>query len=256
MAKEKSLDNLRLYNQFRAVPQEALKSFNNGKFGGTDINPMWRIKALTEAFGPCGEGWYFGKPEFQLVTSGDTITVHCIVALYHKLSDGTWSQPVYGVGGNTIASINKSGYKNVTDEGFKMAYTDACGIAAKQLGVGADVWFANDVTKYTAQQQYQPQLQYQQQQWQQPTTIQPETTEEKAVADSIKQAFHFDAKKAVDNFFASLDAKTKKAAEAFYSSADCANMPIEQWGPMQYELVCQKLIDRNKINRETGVKIA
>ena len=51
-------DNLTYYNYARQVPKEALKAFNNGRFSGTDINPMWRIKMLTEMFGPCGVGWY------------------------------------------------------------------------------------------------------------------------------------------------------------------------------------------------------
>ena len=36
-----------------------------------------------------------------------------------------------------------------------MAYTDAQSNAAKQLGMGADIWFAQDKTKYTAQDKAQ-----------------------------------------------------------------------------------------------------
>ena len=25
----------------------------------TDINPVWRMKTLTEQYGPCGIGWYY-----------------------------------------------------------------------------------------------------------------------------------------------------------------------------------------------------
>lgn len=54
------MNNLDLYNKVRNVPQEARKSINAGRLKGmTDINPMWRIKALTEQFGPCGIGWYY-----------------------------------------------------------------------------------------------------------------------------------------------------------------------------------------------------
>ena len=50
--------NLELYEQGRAVPDEACKPIAGGKLKGmTDINPMWRIKKLTEMFGPCGIGW-------------------------------------------------------------------------------------------------------------------------------------------------------------------------------------------------------
>ena len=53
------MNNLDIYEAGRAVPSEAQKSFNNGRFSGTDINPMWRIKKLTELFGACGVGWYY-----------------------------------------------------------------------------------------------------------------------------------------------------------------------------------------------------
>ena len=50
---------MELYNKFRSVPEEAKKPINGGRLKGfTDINPMWRIKMLTETFGPCGIGWY------------------------------------------------------------------------------------------------------------------------------------------------------------------------------------------------------
>ena len=52
------MENMSYYEMGRAVPEEAKKQFNNGSFSGTDINPMWRIKKLTEMFGPAGIGWY------------------------------------------------------------------------------------------------------------------------------------------------------------------------------------------------------
>ena len=55
-------DNMEIYNAYRTPPKEALKAFDNGTFSGTDINTMWRIKCLTEQFGPVGKGWYI-KPE-------------------------------------------------------------------------------------------------------------------------------------------------------------------------------------------------
>ena len=52
------MDNLEIYNSLRQVPQNAQKPIQAGRLKGmTDINPMWRIKALTEQFGPCGIGW-------------------------------------------------------------------------------------------------------------------------------------------------------------------------------------------------------
>ena len=54
------MDNLKIYNAVREVPKEAQKSIGGGRLKGmTDINPMWRIKTLTEQFGACGIGWYY-----------------------------------------------------------------------------------------------------------------------------------------------------------------------------------------------------
>ena len=54
------MENMDIYNKLRAVPQEAIKPIAAGRLKGmSDINPMWRIKALTETFGTCGFGWKY-----------------------------------------------------------------------------------------------------------------------------------------------------------------------------------------------------
>ena len=138
------MDNLFYYNQGREVPKEAQKPFNNGKFSGTDINPMWRIKKLTEMFGPAGIGWYVDEVTERCEIHGETTISIVNLNLYVKVN-GEWSKPIYGTGGNTI--LRKG---STSDEGYKMAYTDALSVACKALGIGADIWFANDNTKYTA----------------------------------------------------------------------------------------------------------
>lgn len=145
-------DNLALYNRYAQPPRDALKAFCNGKFSGTDINPMWRIKALTEAFGPCGLGWYTEvKRMWREDTPDGAATVYCEVLLYVKY-DGDWSRPIAGVGGNTLTRVTRNG-SSTTDEAYKMAYTDALGIACKALGFGADIWWKSNDTKYTAYQE-------------------------------------------------------------------------------------------------------
>lgn len=145
------MENLEIYNNLRAVPAEAQKSFNNGKFSGTDINPMWRIKKMTEQFGACGIGWYYEIANREMVTSGNTTSAFISINLYVKV-DGEWSKPIYGEGGNCFANVTKSGQQNVSDEAYKMALTDAISNATKQLGLGADIWFEKDKTKNTANQ--------------------------------------------------------------------------------------------------------
>lgn len=141
-------ENLRIYEQARAVPAEAQKSFNNGRFSGTDINPMWRIKKLTELFGPVGFGWYtevISQRSERL--DDDTLMATMEIHLYIWNGDA-WSKPIYGTGANTLVSKSKNG-RMVSDEGYKMAYTDALSVACKALGIGANVYWDKDPTKYT-----------------------------------------------------------------------------------------------------------
>lgn len=145
------MNNLRIYEQARSVPQEAQKQFNNGRFSGTDINPMWRIKKLTELFGPAGIGWYteiISERSERLMD--DAVIAIVDLNLYVK-DGGEWSKPIFGTGGNTLVSAGKKGVI-ASDEGYKMAYTDALSVACKALGIGADVYFGADKTKYTQQQ--------------------------------------------------------------------------------------------------------
>lgn len=143
------MDNLHIYNAAREVPPEAQKQFNNGRFSGTDINPMWRIKKLTELFGPCGIGWYYEVlSERSERLTDDTLIAVVDLNLYIK-HDGEWSKPIFGTGGNQLISKTKSGV-STSDEGYKMALTDALSVACKALGIGADVYFQKDKTKYTA----------------------------------------------------------------------------------------------------------
>lgn len=148
------MEKLEIYNRFAQPPEYALKAFNNGKFSGTDINPMWRINALTEAFGPCGIGWYTEiVRQWREDTDDGAATVYCHLHLYIKV-DGEWSKPITGVGGNTLSRKTKSGC-STTDEAYKMAYTDAMGIACKALGIGANIWWKEARSKYTANDQAQ-----------------------------------------------------------------------------------------------------
>lgn len=138
---------LNIYNAMRKVPEEALREIKGGKLKGkSDINPMWRIKAMTEQFGPCGVGW---KPE--LVRSwtepgaGGEIAAFVEIKLYIK-EGGQWSDAIPGTGGNMLVARER-GELVTNDEAFKMAYTDAISVACKLLGCGADVYWGGGQDK-------------------------------------------------------------------------------------------------------------
>lgn len=150
--------NLAIYNAVRQVPAEAKKVIGAGRLKGfTDINPMWRIKKLTEQFGTSGIGWYTEIVSTWLEDgNAGTKTAHAHIKLYIKV-DGEWSKPIEGIGGAAYITNEKQG-AYVSDECYKMAYTDALSVACKALGIGADVYYEKDCTKYTKDEQPQAQV--------------------------------------------------------------------------------------------------
>ena len=141
-------DNLSLYNKVREVPPEAQKEIAGGRLKGkTDINPMWRIKALTEQFGACGVGWKYTITKQWLENgSGGEIAAFVNIDLYIKVID-EWSESIPGTGGSAFIAAERNGLYT-SDECFKMALTDAISVACKALGFGADVYWNKDKTKY------------------------------------------------------------------------------------------------------------
>lgn len=141
--------NMRIYDAARKVPQEAMRPIQAGRLKGkTDINPMWRLKKLTELYGPCGIGWWYtiDKQWLEPGANGE-ISAFCDITLYYREGD-TVSQGIPGTGGSAYVAKEKSGLFT-SDECYKMALTDALSVACKALGIGADVYFDKDVTKYT-----------------------------------------------------------------------------------------------------------
>lgn len=145
------MNNLSIYNELRKVPEEAKKKISGGRLNGmTDINPMWRIKSLTEKFGICGFGWKIDIVSERLEKgSNDEISAFVKINLFIKV-DNEWSEPIPGTGGASFVAKEKNGLYQ-SDECFKMAFTDAVSVACKLIGMGADVYFEKDRTKYDQQ---------------------------------------------------------------------------------------------------------
>lgn len=161
------MENMELYNRFRKVPDEAKKPIAAGRLKGkTDINPMWRMKMLTEAFGPCGFGWTL-KIVRTWIEESETSRYTDETARYSEKTanveielrvnvDGKWSEPIPGIGGAMFVEMESKGV-HVDDECYKKAFTDAISVACKALGIAADVYFDRDPdSKYPTQPQ-QPQ---------------------------------------------------------------------------------------------------
>lgn len=143
------MDNLETYKKMCQPPATALRTIGKGRLKDfTDINPQWRIKIMTEVFGVFGFGWYYETTK-KWTEQGADGALMCFVDInvFVKLGD-VWSKPIPGTGGSTLISKESAGLHS-SDEGYKMATTDALSVALKQLGVGGDIYEGRwDGSKY------------------------------------------------------------------------------------------------------------
>lgn len=140
--------SLELYNKVRSVPLEAQKQILGGRLKGmTDINPMWRIKRLTEEFGICGIGWKIELINKWIEDGAENERACFVEIMLYIKSEGEWSDGILGIGGSSFISKESRGLYT-SDECFKMALTDAISVACKMLGFGADIYWQKDRSKY------------------------------------------------------------------------------------------------------------
>lgn len=142
-AEELVAKNLAIYEQARLVPKSAIKPIVSGRLKGkSDINPVYRIKRMTEIFGPCGIGWRYEIVKQWLETYGNEVKAFTHINLYIKW-DGEWSEAIPGIGGAAFVSMESKG-AYVSDECYKMSLTDALSVSMKALGIAADIYYSKD----------------------------------------------------------------------------------------------------------------
>ena len=144
------MGNLKIWDALKTPPKEALKKIGGGRLKGkSDISPQWRLYIMTEQFGPCGVGWKYtiDKLWTEPGTKG-VLMCFALVSLYIPAGND-WGAAIPGIGGNQLVELETAGLHN-SDEGYKMAVTDALSVAMKEIGVGADVYMGlcND-SKYS-----------------------------------------------------------------------------------------------------------
>ena len=152
------MDNMQIYNAVRKCPDNALRKISAGRLKGkSDINPMWRIQALTEQFGVCGIGWYYDiTRQWTEQGANNEIAAFCNIDLYIKSGDD-WSKPIKGTGGSSFVANERNG-AYTSDECYKMALTDAISVACKALGFAADIYWDQGQSKYNSPPVSAPQL--------------------------------------------------------------------------------------------------
>ena len=134
------MNGMEVYDRLAVVPEDARKPIEFGALKGkSDINPQYRIEAMTKEFGLCGIGWKFEILKTETFACPDgQIMVFMTIAAQVKEGD-EWSTPVVGYGGDFIIKLEK-GQLKPNDEAYKMAETDALGNALKYFGVAASVY--------------------------------------------------------------------------------------------------------------------
>ncbi len=136
------MNNMEVWNQLAETPEEAKRKISGGRLNGfTDINPMWRLRRLTEVFGPCGIGWTYKVVSQREVAGANGETALFLdVELQVRVGE-QWSAPIPGLGGNMLVA-KESGGLRTNDEAYKMALSDAIGTACKALGMSEDVYMS------------------------------------------------------------------------------------------------------------------
>jgi hypothetical protein len=144
------MDYMKIWQAVERPPAEALRTIKGGRLNGkTDISPQWRMKIMTEVFGPCGMGWKYTIDKLWTEPGSENqIMAFALVSVYYK-QDSEWSGPVPGIGGSMMIAAEKGGLHS-SDEAYKMAVTDALSVAFKAVGVAAAIYSGLwDGAKYT-----------------------------------------------------------------------------------------------------------
>ena len=151
---KKTPDNMKIYEGHREAPKEALKTLQAGRLKGmSDINPQWRIEALTETYGLYGVGWFVQIKGDEFVDLPETqekmifLTLELYVRDWSIPDEYKWFGPAIGIGGDYVIVRDKNGVHG-NDEAYAMAMTDALGKAAKLFGIANDIYRGKFDSKY------------------------------------------------------------------------------------------------------------
>lgn len=134
-------ENTQLWNSLVDTPPEYLKEFKRaGGFGGKSIDPTYRIRKLTEVFGPVGKGWGFVQEDQWSDGGSGSYVVYVRGHLWYLLDGERYLTNSHT--GGTVCD-------RAPDEAYKMAETDALGKCCVDLGLSCDVYMGeHDGDKY------------------------------------------------------------------------------------------------------------
>ena len=151
MDKQQSVE---LFRAQARPPENAIRPIEAGRLKMfSDINPQWRIEALTETYGLYGLGWFVQIKDTTTVDLPETkekmlfLTLELFVRDWSIPDEFKWFGPALGVGGDYLIIRDKNGIHG-NDEAYAMAMTDALGKAAKLFGIANDIYRGKFDSKY------------------------------------------------------------------------------------------------------------
>ena len=145
-----------LWDSWATTPEAHTKRVNTGGRTFHAIDPYYRFRRATEAWGPCGTGWGWDH-RYEVVDTGVPAAdggPNQILIVAHV---GLWYGPeserghVHATGAAWLVQRTKRGAMT-DDEAYKKALTDGLTKALSYLGCGADVFLGkHDDSKYIAE---------------------------------------------------------------------------------------------------------
>lgn len=141
-------ENLKLWNAVSHTDPKFTKTFNNGTYSGTAIDPQWQAMKATEAFGMFGVGWGLREEVYRLEKLDDKTTLMLYTGvLWYQYDGKTGEFPV--TSSVRIMYQAKSERMIYDDEASKKVQTNAISKGLSRLGFSADVFLGQfDDSKY------------------------------------------------------------------------------------------------------------
>lgn len=140
--KDESEGNLRLWDELAPVNAEFIQQYKTSTTL-TCVHPQWRLRRMTEVFGPVGEGW--GYEIVERWAEFDCAFVRLKVWYIHELCmNALTPSPPRWTGeqiGGTTATRNP-------DDSYKSAVTDALGKCVSQIGLAATVYMGQAASEF------------------------------------------------------------------------------------------------------------
>ena len=148
------MDKMTIWNAGYKVPSDAMKSFNNGRFKGSSIEPTWRYRVLTELFGANGMGWRFVQVESRY--SPDNSAHYC-TGYIEYVTEGTLADPDARIHRTSTVTGGTPVYAKGQDEIPKMSETDCISKITHHMGIAGSVYAGKfDGDKYQVNVSNQP----------------------------------------------------------------------------------------------------